>query len=186
MSERMIVEHCAPTLAGIKTGNLVSCPYESKDEIREDLRRMNAVLRSKGLRMIPLKYLSHRVLIYVYRPDMLSQDLADPESSRILREYGYKASGEAQCICTLIRHLGSEGSFPHEIGLFLGYPPEDVRGFIENHGENSKLTGVWKVYGDPKKSVALFQKYKCCTETYSKAGLGGAGLKTLAVRRRTR
>ncbi|MBP3877631.1 MAG: hypothetical protein J6E44_06730 [Lachnospiraceae bacterium] len=38
MSEYTLLEHCAPTLAGIKTGNLVSCVYQTKEEVRHDLR----------------------------------------------------------------------------------------------------------------------------------------------------
>jgi len=32
----------------------------------------------------------------------------------------------------VVRTLG----FPHEIGVFLGYPLEDVMGFISNKGHN--------------------------------------------------
>ena len=37
----------------------------------------------------------------------------------------------------LIKRLNEDAEFPHEIGLFPGYPPEDVRGFIENRAERS-------------------------------------------------
>ena len=40
-----------------------------------------------------------------------------------------------RCIVKLIGRLQENEGFPHEIGLFLGYPPEDVLGFIENKGE---------------------------------------------------
>mgnify|MGYP006917983558 CR=1 FL=1 len=30
MSEEQVVRNCAPTLAGLKTGNLFACPYESQ------------------------------------------------------------------------------------------------------------------------------------------------------------
>ena len=49
---------------------------------------------------------------------------------------------------TLIRRLQDEAEFPHEIGLFLSYPPEDVQGFIDHHARDFKLSGLWKVYGD--------------------------------------
>ena len=43
-------------------------------------------------------------------------------------------------------HMEGNGDFPHEIGLLLGYPPEDVIGFIENRGQNPLYIGYWKVY----------------------------------------
>ncbi len=44
--------------------------------------------------------------------------------------------------------------FPHEIGLFLGYPPEDVCGYIRNKGKCQKCTGHWQVYGDENFALA--------------------------------
>ena len=52
--------------------------------------------------------------------------------------------------------------FPHEIGLFLDYPTEDVQGFIENQGENYVLCGYWKVYGNAEKAKHTFESYDKC------------------------
>lgn len=42
MPEEIMIQQCAPTLAGIKTGSLFSCPYETEQSLLEDVRRMNA------------------------------------------------------------------------------------------------------------------------------------------------
>ena len=55
MSEEMIVRHCSPTLAGLKTGNLFSCSYLDRGEVLGFLREWNIRLRSKGVRLIPLR-----------------------------------------------------------------------------------------------------------------------------------
>ena len=52
--------------------------------------------------------------------------------------------------------------FPHEIGLFLGYPLEDVEGFCRKKGADCKLSGYWKVYGDvetARKRFAAYDRY---------------------------
>ena len=54
--------------------------------------------------------------------------------------------------------------FPHEIGIFLGYPAEDVRGFVENGGCNYKLCGCWKVYGSVESARRKFAAYDRCRE----------------------
>lgn len=56
-------------------------------------------------------------------------------------------------------------AFPHEIGCFLGYPAEDVRGFIEDI-KPCKLVGTWKVYGNEEMAKHLFQIYEKCTYAY--------------------
>lgn len=55
--------------------------------------------------------------------------------------------------------------FPHEIGLFLGYPVEDVLGFLENKGKNYSYCGHWKVYSDVERAKKLFAQYDRCRNT---------------------
>ena len=184
MSEEMIVEFCAPTLAGIKTGNLFSCEYDDKCHIQEDLRRINKCMVKKGVRAIPVGYLNHRVLIYVYRAAFLEKDLCDEDASMILKERGYDVTDMSKCIRCLCKRLSQVGSgidFPHEIGLFLGYPVEDVKGFIEHKGECSKCTGCWKVYGDVRLAEKTFARFKKCTNNYLEKYRSGATLDALIV-----
>lgn len=49
--------------------------------------------------------------------------------------------------------------FPHEIGVFLGYPLSDVRGFLEDEGRNCAYVGYWKVYDNVHSKIRLFQRY---------------------------
>ena len=57
-------------------------------------------------------------------------------------------------------------SFPHEVGLFLGYPPADVRGFIENRGQDFACAGYWKVYSNEKEARKLFRRYSECSHAF--------------------
>lgn len=45
MSDEMIIRHCSPTLAGLKTGSLFSCEYTSEREVKESVQRLNQRLR---------------------------------------------------------------------------------------------------------------------------------------------
>mgnify|MGYP000836424947 FL=1 len=132
MSEEMIINHCSPTLAGIKTGALFNCAYPSEREMRSAVRSWNKTLSPKGLRVLPLRYNGRTALIYIYRPAMLSIDLKNKTARRLLAECGYVSETPEGCIVQLMRRFAECDKFPHEIGLFLGYPPEDVCGFIAN------------------------------------------------------
>ena len=67
---------------------------------------------------------------------------------RILKRYGYTCERSDRCVAELVIRMREQKEFPHEVGLFLGYPPEDVHGFIENRAQCAKCIGAWKVYGD--------------------------------------
>jgi len=181
MSEDMIVRHCSPTLAGLKTGNMFSCWFSNVAEMRDTLRRLNNSLGKKGLRILPLRFKQNQALVYVYRPSRLSQDLQHDTACRLLLERGYGMESPERCVIQLIKRLGESDEFPHEIGLFLGYPPEDVRGFIENRAEGFKCVGYWKVYGDARAARELFARYKLCTDVYCAQYAHGRSLWQLTV-----
>ena len=130
------------------------------------VRRLNQTLGPRGLKILPLRYAKGRVLIYVYRPSRLTEDLKGSFARGLLESRGYPCGSAEGCVARLARRLKENGEFPHEIGLFLGYPPEDVEGFIENRGKNCKCVGCWKVYGDPEQAVRQFARFKKCREVY--------------------
>lgn len=183
MSDKFIVEHCSPTLAGIKTGNLFSVRMQADTNLNKELIRLNKLLHEKGLCAIPIKKTDEYALIYLYRPDHLGRDLSNPEAVKILNEKGYTCGNINKCIARLISQLSIQGDFPHEIGLFLGYPPEDVKGFMNDPSKGVKCTGFWKVYGNEKRARELFGEYKRCTRSYKAELEKGKTLYELVVPR---
>ena len=179
--EEMLVRYCSPTLAGIKTGNLFRCPFTSQEELNGEIRRLNGKLRAKGLRVLPLRFSDRGALIYVYRPERLKEDLARAEAEEILSSRGYESCCPTRCIIELIQRLRTEEEFPHEIGLFLSYPPEDVRGFMEQGPKCCKCTGCWKVYGDAEAAKKTFRTYERCTADYLRQMEKGNPIERLAV-----
>ncbi|MBR3309062.1 MAG: DUF3793 family protein [Lachnospiraceae bacterium] len=181
MSDQTIIEQCAPTLAGIKTGSLFSVKFPDEKTAVQEIRELNKKIRSKGLRAIPVGVQKKRTLIYLYRPEDLRRDFENPEVLAILKDRGYPCESVSGCIVQLVKRLAGEKDFPHEIGLFLGYPPCDVRGFINSPKDGVKFVGYWKVYGDPNRARQLFAKYKKCTQTFRKNHRLGVSLSQLAV-----
>lgn len=181
MSGEMLIKHCSPTLAGMKTGSMFVCRYESINEMRSAVRHWNRTLSQKGLRVLPLRFRENTALIYIYRPAKLKRDLMNETACCILHDRGYKTEKPERCIVRLVQRLAEYEEFPHEIGLFLGYPPEDVCGFIENKAGNCKCCGCWKVYGNQETAQKTFIKYKKCTEVYCSQYANGKPIERLAV-----
>ena len=161
MSEDLLVRHCSPTLAGIKTGNLFSCPCTSRADLTKELCRLNKKLVPKGIRVLPLRVCGGRALIYVYRPHALECDLANQRARALLLKYGYTPENPNCCVVHLMRRLCAE-EFPHEIGVFLGYPIEDIYGFLYHKEEGCLLVGEWRVYSDEENAKKMFLRFKKC------------------------
>ena len=180
MSNEILIRCCAPTMACLKTGNMFICAFESREQMTDELRRLNLHLKRKGLRILPLRWRDGKALLYLYRPKLLERDLRDPLARRLLSECGYADADANACLARLIVRLRTEADFPHEVGLFLGYPPADVDGFMHRK-EECKLCGLWKVYDDVEGAVRQFAQCRHCTEVYMDCLSRGFTLDRLAV-----
>lgn len=104
-----------------------------------------------------------KTLLLLYNARLLEKSLSEPSRRKILEKYGYdKKCSVENDLERLSGRISSSEEFPHEIGIFLGYPTEDVVGFIRNKGGNFKLCGCWKVYGDAENAKRIFVNYERC------------------------
>ena len=179
--ERAIVWHCAPTLAGIKPASLLSLSAQQFPSLPEITDWYNHLLQKRGLSFLRLCHCRRGALLLVYREDQLTRALQDPRAQAMLLDTGYPMDGDLN---DLLHHLTfrleREGGFPHEIGLFLGYPPEDVEGFLTDvDGTGCKLCGVWKVYHDVEGAKHTFARYRNCRDTLWAKMEEGATLRQL-------
>ena len=94
----------------------------------------------------------------------------------ILHEAGYPERLRPTELVELRRRLvdyylavdaGKRIEFPHEIGVFLGYPAQDVRGFME--GRKATCRGAWHAYGDEQLPGSRFRVLGCTSGTAAAA-----------------
>lgn len=178
-AETQLALRCAPLIAGLKPANLLilkTCQtkelysllqntrFSSYELYRTDLNKTDSEAESKtdiktnaGTKTEPETVL----LLYADKP--LALCLEQPEARKILWQKGYRDfSLPALLACFAARYAycrRNKGDFPHEMGLFLGYPPEDVAGFLENGGKNALYAGYWKVYRNRTEKVRLFRSF---------------------------
>ena len=164
--ESKLIEYCSPTLAGLKSGSLFSYFYHGQQIAAEEFEKLNRLLNTKGVNLEVLIWREQSALVYVYRTTMLESELKQPGVLDFLNKYGYKDYNIDSCLKHLKQRIMTSSCFPHEIGVFLGYPLEDVEGFIDNNGKNCKSCGVWKVYCNEEEKDVLFKKFKKCKEVY--------------------
>ena len=180
MSTEMIVRHCAPTLTGVKVGNLFSCRYDDVKTLFREVAARNRLLNSKGVYFRIMRCGNGVALIYVYRRKQLQQILADRDIQRFLSQYGYGGMEAGECLLRLQQRL-LQDEFPHEVGVFLGYPLADIEAFIANKGANCKYIGCWKVYTDVVAAKKKFDLFKRCTAVCTRRYFEGTELAGLTV-----
>ena len=205
--ERKLVHHCTPTLAALKPANLFTCrstlsptavqhgrrPTAAAlrdDQLSDALRACRATLAPPGGRIEVLARRTSGALVYVYRPRLLTRAIQQEQVAAFLTAEGYDPSSLSACIEKLHKRICGTDlqsqmtgrcSFPHEIGFFLGYPYEDVIGFIDNEGENFLCSGCWKVYAKERDAQTCFCCYKNCTTMYQQLFDEGVSIECLAA-----
>ena len=153
--------HSAPTLLGVKCASLISFRMNERT-ITEYLRLFSDRMSETGLSVKLLCKCRERTLVYIYNVKMLEAWLGMPQVSGFLSEYGYDPAVSPGQKLDMLAGRISCGSFPHEIGAFLGYPIGDIKGFISNSGKNCLLCGYWKVYENEEKARQTFEIYDRC------------------------
>ncbi|MCD8314923.1 MAG: DUF3793 family protein [Firmicutes bacterium] len=184
LTERLVICHGSPTLAGIKTANLFRCPRGNDKRLRFEISELDRRLSPKGVHAVLLRARDGSALVYIYRENRLFRDLEDETVLCILSSLGYDVSSSHGCVAELFRRINEcrcSHEFPHEVGFFLGYPPCDVVGFIENNAECAKCVGCWKVYGDESEAKKTFERYKKCSALYYTLWERGKSIERLTV-----
>ena len=176
-----VIKNCAATLAGLGIAGIVNAGCPDRLCLEERLDQLNQRLSSKGVKAEVLFFRKNTALIYVYRPSRLARCLEEPEAQELLFRYGYVDAGMSDSLEHLRERFRESSGFPHEIGIFLGYPAYDVRQFIENNGRNYLCCGTWKVYSQEEKARCFFARVRKCTEIYRKALENGMSIDRLTV-----
>ena len=169
--EELLARQCAPTFTGLKAASLVAFQKDRFDDLDAQLADYEPCFACHGVSVFRLLDEESRVLVLFYRADVLDVILRRLDAQTLLRRYGYRPSDSLPMMLLRLRRRvqsseSESAGFPHEIGLFLGYPPHDVRGFIEHKGRGFLCCGLWKVYADADTSMTLFKRYADCTARF--------------------
>ena len=170
---------CAPVLLGIKPSNLLiidtrNLPAACRllQDTRVSIRVLHGSFREgRGEK-------KGKMVLFVYRRELMEPVLRDREAVEVLQSLGYPEledadAGEAsraqreqylnQILARLQKryagYMEKRLPFPHELGVLLGYPLADVKGFMEHNGENFLYSGYWKVYANAEEAKRTFQLY---------------------------
>lgn len=158
-TEYALGTHCGVTFAGIKAASL----FNLKRRCAHCLGRYEEYFARRGFVFLTMKSDDERILLYVYNRKRLEGILFERENRRFLEGEGYRYETAEEALTILKSRMNGE-DFPHEIGIFLHYPLEDVKGFIAHPNEGVKLIGCWKVYEGEERKKRIFEIYKKCTQ----------------------
>lgn len=160
--ELQLALQCAPLITGLKISNLLNIS-------REDFPKMQDIVRDSHISWYLMLDGSDKMMVLLYHRSSLERYLHQARVVELLRKAGYQTFSLDDILrefCIRYRqYMEKKKDFPHEMGLLLGYPVEDVDGFIKHKGNHSLCTGYWKVYENRERKLKLFESFENAKES---------------------
>ena len=156
---KRILEMLGAVILGSKPAEIINVPG-SKEEKKIKLSKIEAFFSNCSritYRIITTHDGGKRVLFI--NEKSMEKVLVNKRCINFLKFVGYSSDYELNDYMNeLVFRLQSE-EFPHEIGVFLGYPLKDVLGFM-GYGKN-ELVEVknWRIYGDKEISYEVYNNF---------------------------
>ncbi len=181
-TETQLALQCAPLLTGLKLSNLFIISLENEENF---LEYMDKVVHNVDIEAYRLLEHQGKCIYLLYRRKALESFLFKEDVREFFAKEGYvDFTLDGMLLGFRFRyqkHRLCGGEFPHEMGLLLGYPLEDVVGFVKNEGENFLCSGYWKVYANPAEKMTLFGKFQSAEERLLRMLSKGISIKDVIV-----
>ena len=155
MAMMAFIERIGATLLGVKPAYLISVDSPKCIALCEE-----HFTGPSSLAYASIKGRERRSQLFIYHIESLKEVLADTETSRYLMRLGYPAEGSVDIYVDLLASKLRSGIFPHEIGIFLGYPLKDVCGFMGTSPIPYRKTMGWRMYGDTRPSEKMYHQFR--------------------------
>lgn len=154
----------AEVLAGVKPANLLRISnrrYPCGRNMYQLWQRYGQqLLENSSIVAATMRCDESGILLLLYAPALLQRRLDSRSSRTFLQSLHYR---NPRHIATTLEDLTAhfvEEEFPHEIGLFLGYPLKDVTAFMGRTQLKATAQRLWKIYGHARRSHALADLYQ--------------------------
>ena len=161
--EMQLALQCAPLITGVRISNMLM--IDSADE-----SSMRVILKHSGISYFRLAANNGKTAFLLFRRLYLEDYLKRSESLDILKSAGYQEFSFGRVLLNFKNryeaYISNQGKqFPHEMGLLLGYPFDDVKGFIEHNGCGYLYSGYWKVYRNVPLKKKMFEDFEKAKES---------------------
>lgn len=179
--ENFLVYNSSLVIAGVKPAVTVTMKKNNEKLYRSWKCFGQSLLENINLKFIELRESNNSIILMIYDQDVLEKELNKESHIEFLSSLGYSYVLEINDYVNTLKSRYEKYHCPHELGLFLGIPFEDVKDFMECTTKKCLLCGYWKVYNDSSKAITIFNEYDKVKEYTIKNMLEGNSSRDLAL-----
>lgn len=156
---KWLIEILGPVILGSKPAEILN--LSSKDNNKEtklnDIKLFFSNCTRLSYEIINIQ--DGGVRIVFINKESLSKALSNKKCLNFLKFVGYPSNYDLEEYISVLIDKLHTNDFPHEIGIFLGYPLKDVVGFMGYGKYKFCKTRYWRVYGDETISDNVYNQF---------------------------
>ena len=179
--ETFLVYNLSLVIAGIKPAITVTIKKNNQKLYNSWNDFGSCFLDNIDLKFIELRESNDSIIAMIYDEYMLEKELSQKSHMEFLFNLGYPSNASISDYLNILKNRYEKYHCPHELGLFLGIPFEDVKDFMECTTKKCLFCGYWKVYNNGNKAKEIFNKYDKVKEYTIKNMLNGNSSRDLAL-----
>lgn len=157
--EKFLIYNASLVISGAKPSATITLKKSGNNIYEKWIKYGKDFLYDIGLDYMELREGKESLIILVYHKENLKEHIFKKENNEFLLNIGYEFSEELNEYIDMLKKRYNKFKCPHELGVFLGFPIEDVRDFMDCSNKECLGCGYWLVYNDIDKARSIFKKY---------------------------
>lgn len=171
--EKFLVYNLSIVIEGSKPSATVTLKKDCDNTYGKWMKCGREFIETIGLNYVVLREDTSSAILLIYNPEILKSYLFTDKSYQFLTGIGYPLEQTLGSYLVKLKERYSIYHCPHELGVFLGYPINDVEDFMKCTSKQCLMCGYWKVYNDLDHAVRVFEKYDIIKKQVAESILHG-------------
>lgn len=157
--EKFLIYNVSLVISGVKPSATVTIKKGNENLYDKWIKYGVHFLESIGLKYVNLRECDNALIILIYNEDLLKSYVFRDENKKFLIQIGYEEENNISKYLFILKDRYKEFNCPHELGIFLGFPLNDVKDFMECKKDKCLSCGYWLVYNNLREARATFNMY---------------------------
>lgn len=172
--ENFLVYHTSLVIAKVKPAVTITIGKKNLERFDAWNKYGRQFLDSINLKYVELRENENSIILMVYDEEVLEKEINTKDHIEFLNRLGYPSELDVDGYVKFLKIRYKKYNCPHELGIFLGIPIEDVKDFMECTDKKCLLCRYWKVYNNKIDAEKIFTKYDKVKNFTIKSMLNGS------------
>ena len=162
--EKFLLYNASLVISQVKPSATITLKKGSDSIYEKWIKYGEDFLKAIDIEYINLRECENALIILIYDAQELSNYIFKKESKSFLTKLGYSDENDLNDYLKMLKRRYEEFNCPHELGIFLGYPIDDVKDFMNCSNKKCLACGYWRVYNDYNAAKEIFNTYDMIKE----------------------